>query len=529
MAAHRRRFLLRVLFGTIAVGSLWFTAVAEAQDPVPDQTTPPQAPTVAEAKKHTPLAPAEPLPECSLSKTNTRCVLVVDRANPVSPPTVQMYSGESVTVVVENPKTFERYFLDYQSGQATLKPDVVSSVIQGLLPGLAKLQSLSTEGTTPTGKHAAPLGQCGIGKITNLPKADQVAEVFPAFQACLGFLAADAIGIYQQLEPLVAPDSLTPFEGDKNSTLENVQTRIKYFQQYEATFSNSIAAISKAYPPAAGNPNSEAVKQLGDLQKTGDQIATDLAGYSQRITDLDTIDNGSQPCTNLIDVRKNKKTVLPSQCVSITSRTDTRRVYQGTVTRTITYALNTYNLVANSQEASPDPSKKKLLVTVPINFADSPKSVGPAFRLEASVGTFFSALPIRSFSALPIFTNGVITDKKIVENIIHPTVIPFAAANYRLTSDVPWTHWKSNFYLTGAVGINPNTVSADFATGFSYSYRALMLSALCHFGHATRLTQGLTVGESLGPSFNGSIPTQTYWTESVAIGVSIRIPSLVGR
>jgi hypothetical protein len=476
------------------------------------------------------LTKAEPLPECSLSKTNTKCVLIVDRSNPVSPPTVQMYSGETVTVVVENPNPFERYFLDYQSGQATLKPDVASGLIQGLLPALGKLQVLSTEGYTPSGKAAAPLGPCQIGKIRNLPPTlGDVGKVFPQFQGCMGYLANQAIYIYQQLEPFVAPDSRTPFEVDKNDTLENVQTLIVNFQQDELTFSNSIAAISKAYPPTAGDPDSEKVAELGGLQKVADQIAADLAGYNQRITDLKGINNGTQLCKNLVDVRKDKKIILPAECVSITSRTDTPEVYHGMVTRTITYALNSYNLVANPQEASPDPSKKKLVATVPINFADAPKAAGSSLRWEASAGAFFSTLPIRSFSAAPIFTNGVITDKKIVENVIHPTVVPFAAVNYRFTHDLSWTNWKSNFYLTGAVGINPNTVSADFAAGISYSYRALMLSALCHFGHEVRLTQGLTVGESLGPGFNGSIPTQTFWTEAFAIGVSVRIPSLTGR
>ncbi len=344
-------------------------------------------------------------------------------------------------------------------------------------------------------------------------------------------MANRAIEIYQKLEPFVAPDSLTPFDVDKNETLKNVQTLIERFQVNELTFTNSITAISKAnQTPAAGDPNSEADTQLGTMQKVADQIAADLAGYSQRIADLDTVENGTQPCTNLIDIGKNKKIILPAQCVSITSRSDAPEIYQGMVTRTITYALNTYNLVANPQEASPDPSKKKLLATVAINFADGPKAVGSSgLRWEASAGAFFSTLPIRSFTAAPVFTNGVITDKKIVDNVIHPTVVPFAAANYRLTHDLPWSRWKSNFYLTGAVGINPNTVSADFATGVSYAYRALMLSALCHFGHEVRLTQGLTVGESLGPTFNGSIPTKTFWTESFAIGVSIRIPSLIGR
>ena len=230
-------------------------------------------------------------------------------------------------------------------------------------------------------------------------------------------------------------------------------------------------------------------------------------------------------CNLLIDVDESNK----DQCIALKSKDDAPGIYRNMVTRTVTYSLDILNLVSNSQEAAPDPSKKKLLATITLNFAEGPKSGSSALRWEASAGAFFSSLPIRSFSAAPVFTNGVITDKKVSQNLLYPTVVPFAAANYRLTNDLKWTRWKSNVYLTGAVGINPNTVSADFATGLSLSWRGLMVSALSHFGHDVKLTQGLTVGESLGPGFNGSLSTSTYWTTNFALGLSVRVPSITGR
>ena len=88
-------------------------------------------------------------------------------------------------------------------------------------------------------------------------------------------------------------------------------------------------------------------------------------------------------------------------------------------------------------------------------------------------------------------------------------MVPFAAGNYRLTNDLKWTRWKSGVYWTGAVGINPNTVSADFAHRPVDFLSGTMLSGLCHFGHDVRLTQGLKVNESLGAGFSGALPTQT--------------------
>jgi hypothetical protein len=477
--------------------------------------------------------------ECSVSKTNESCWLIIDRKTPVAPPQIQMYSGESITVVVKQPNTFERYFLDYQSGQATVTPDVASAIVQGLMPSLPKTAEFKSNEVALTAETATDV----CANIATLPlltpgKGDDLLQVV---QICIGQLSAKSTDIYRKLEPLIAPDSITPVNTQKVNSCD-LRACIAAFLLSENAFSARIAIL-------AADPNLKdattkdwkkpedgvAIAQVLALQKIADQVATDLQSYAVRLDDLPTTTaalaaNGFQDCKNVIPMPAEKAGETPLQCVVLKSQADKPQVYQNMVTRTITYALNTYNLVSYSQEAAPDPSKKKLLASVAINFADTTKvTVASALRWEASAGVFFSTLPIRSFAVAPVFTNGVITDKTISQNILHPTVVPFAAGNFRLTNDLNISRWKSNLYWTGAVGVNPNTVSADFATGPSLSWRALMVSALAHFGHDTRLTQGLTVGESLGASFNGSLPTQTHWTTSFAVGLSVRIPALTGR
>lgn len=471
------------------------------------------------------------LPECALGRTNASCKVVIDRDNPVAPPTVQMYSDQVLTVIVKNPKYYERYFLDYQTGQATLSPDVTSSIVQGLLPSLGKLSEFTAELLIQPGQQPPP-DPCNVPEIANIPTANHVKNVIPAFQLCLGELAGDAIDIYKELEPSLAPDSLTPDGARPDSDLNAAQTGIASFLKTEFMVSSRITAIANDPTLKASASDAPGTLQLTNLQKLVDAVANDLLGYARRIADLNDFDNGAVECTQFIDVTPQEKTDA-IDCVAITSRRDDQRVYRSMVSRTISYSLNSLNLIANSQEAAVDSSKKKSLSTVAINFADNPEKFpgNPAspFRWEASAGAFFSTLPVRSFSAAPIFANGVVTDKKVAQNILHPTVVPFAAANYRLSNDLRWSRWKSAIYWTAAVGINPNTVSADFGTGLSLTWRALMVSGLCHFGHDTRLTQGLQVGESLGASFNGALPSQTYWTASFAFGVSVRVPSLTGR
>lgn len=480
-------------------------------------------------------AAAQQLAECSLAKTNKSCAIVIDRGNPIAPPTIQMYSGESVTVVVRDPKYFERYFLDYQSGTATLKPDVASSIVQGLLPSLQKageIKAFALNLGTPTN----PVDVCANIASGPTPTPGQVDDMVQVATVCVGQLAEKALDIYQKLEPLVAPDSLIPTGTARLNKPCQLNDCITSFLQSEIAFSAKVTIFTKdATLNTATNgtyaTDMRGLAQLTAMQKSTDAIYSDLQGYSQRLADLpgqaDLAKWGFQNCTSLV---KMATAVPPPQCLAIKSRADTSGIYHDMVTRSVTYALNTFNLVSNSQEAAPDPSKKKSLATIVVNFAERPSDpLWSALRWEASAGVFFSSLPIRSFSAAPVFTNGVITDKKVSQNLLYPTVVPFAAGNLRLTNDLRWSRWKSNLYWTGAAGVNPNTVSADFATGLSLSWRALMVSALCHFGHDVRLTQGLTVGQSLGPGFGGSLSTETYWTKSFALGLSVRVPSLTGR
>ncbi len=513
----RSRILFALLFA-----SLCSSVPVRAQESVskPQATEPKQT---LEGKSSPPTKKKhENQSACSVSKTNRSCELVIDRSNPVAPPTIQLYSGETLTVVVKKTRNYERYFLDLQTGQATVAPDVTSSIVQGLFASFAKLQ----EFVRGPAAHAVPVATCSDMTNVNWPAASVlVASTIPTFQGCLSLMDRDAVAAYQALEPYAIPDSLTPGGGLGPSELsqrdaQNLDAIIQKFLGPESAFSAKISTLATN---RKDKPEDQAaLDQLANLQKLADGVATDLLGYDQRVQDLTTFDNGSTDCTN----------PTGHKCVTISAIQDDPTIYQQTVTRTATYALNVLNLVANTREAIPAASNKKCVATVIVNYADRPNKFPgwpfTALRLEASAGVFFSALPNRSFVVAPIYTGTVVTDNKVQEKIVLPTPIPFAAANYRLTDDLPG-RWKSNVYWTAAIGINPNTTTADFATGFSYAWRALMLSALCHFGHDTHLTQGFTNKQDLGPSFSGSLPTTTFWRGAIAFGVSVRVPSLTGR
>ena len=190
-----------------------------------------------------PIAYAEP--ECSLAKTNHTCTLTFDRVNPLAPPTIQMYPGQVLHVKVTNPRYFERYFLDYQSGQLALSPDVASSIASSLLTPLQKAVVIHSAGK-PTLSFS-----CAASDIAAIAPKDVASNADGYTQCFLGF-AKGARHVYSQLEPAVAPDShsgevptLPGTNKAVQSQLQALVPSIDTLSAEEYALSASITAASK--------------------------------------------------------------------------------------------------------------------------------------------------------------------------------------------------------------------------------------------------------------------------------------------
>jgi hypothetical protein len=430
-----------------------------------------------------------------------------------------MYPGETVTIKVSNPFYFEKYSIDYTAGQTATVPDTASNLVNALIPSLKGTLYAATRGGP-----AAPVvagDECSVESIQAaipLKKADVTDALNDRYNRCVTAFLDKASGLYQRLQPAVAPDSHP--QGTKQripppnqKTLDEIKSQIDDLYNREAALSNAVAAAAKLDDPMAKEPldpkQSIFVRTWEALVANTDSIAKDLESFASRISDLHNHPINYGTCVTA---------TIPTDNCPVFVIPDPRIQNSRMLTRQVTYAINAINLVQNSQEAIPDPTKKTTVVSITVLYGDS--------RWEASAGAFFSDLASRSFTPSPVFTNGVITDTKIVESVSYPTIVPFAAANVRLTNDLPLSQWRSAIYWTFAIGINPNTTTSDFGTGPSLSWRGLMFSALWHIGHDVKLTQGLSDSESLGASFGGSIATKTYWRfDRVALGISVRVPA----
>ena len=201
----------------------------------------------------------------------------------------------------------------------------------------------------------------------------------------------------------------------------------------------------------------------------------------------------------------------------------------------VTFAVDAVNQIGTAVTSVTSASQKKAIATVTVIYAD------PIF--EVSTGALFSTLPNRSFSNITQIMQGANPTPEnvvIAQTIVRPSIVPYAAANWRLGHDSTWHDGRRMaWYFTTAAGLNPNNTTVEFAFGPSVSWRSLIFSGLFHLGHDVELTQGEFVGEvwcnqtaATGATPKcGSVPnptTQKYWTGAFALGIGIRVPTTFG-
>jgi len=474
-----------------------------------------------------------------------------------------MYSKGVVTVKIKNAYTFETYSLDWVSGANTQKIDLGSSIFTALQPSLKGMYEWKGSTDAYVQKHALralPPSLPAICDVKAIQGAaadkkgidDAIASVVPACFKLMDDLQNDSTKVYSQIQIVIWPDTKVsqypttatdislPSSGTGDDKIWEVDMACELFGQtkpdktvvlknsgrdlpcpdklpvagglYSRLFqlSSTLASINTTVNPANAPPITQNQDLLSDVQilvdsKTSlDATRSDLLAFGTRIDALVKNPPIRPTVVGEIPTPPPSRTQIPS----------------------VTYNVNALNLVLTPSSKT-DNTEKKLVLPITVVYGDA--------RWEVSAGTFFSSLPVRSFSASPTFQSGMpdtVTDKIVTQSALRPLVIPFAAVNFRISDDWTRPRWRTNFFWSGAIGINPNTVTTDFATGPSFAYRLLMFSAFWHIGHDVRLTPGSGVaeGDHLGASFSGTLPTQNFWTfKAYAIGISIRTPSLTGR
>jgi hypothetical protein len=151
-------------------------------------------------------------------------------------------------------------------------------------------------------------------------------------------------------------------------------------------------------------------------------------------------------------------------------------------------------------------------------------------RWEVSAGIMWSNVLGRTFQNTPQIKDGQpeldANGKQInlvTETTTKPTVDAIALVHYRI---MEWRGvWNRRIALLASAGIGTGTNGSgpDFAAGGSIAFGNLMISPLLHFTRDVRLTNGVKVGDNLGPS-PPPPPTERYWVHKLGIGLTYVVP-----
>lgn len=153
-----------------------------------------------------------------------------------------------------------------------------------------------------------------------------------------------------------------------------------------------------------------------------------------------------------------------------------------------------------------------------------------ATHWEISTGAIFSSLPSRKFDNAQIIQDGKPQldsagkiNTRVTETQTKPMIVPIVLVHYRLAEGVP-SRLSQRFavLLTGGIGVNPYSTTADLVGGATFAYRGLMISALAHRTRDLRLTNGLTVGAELG-SAPPTLSSERFWSTTFALGITYRV------
>ena len=532
-------------------------------------------------------------PECSTEIVNPSCTLTIDRSYPVALPTIQVRPGATVIVQVKNGLPFESLSLDLQSSQAVAATDQTAGFVTAALPYLKGL--LAQQQTMAT-----PLTKASAVPVKN-PLADEIRQDEAAipgnYEQVQNYFTAAAT-VYSQLNEVLGP--LPPQVLPQGSRLSDSPVQAmapntprpwvaaefpKWIAWLLCEIGGGQSCSSSDMPPAKPSvqglmgAGTSLATQFGPCPSDGVKSATSpilacrLAFYPDAVKKGGFPPEEEKSLLAIVEKLSVEVAALNAQAAAVTAIDKDLGTYftnisqavvrcdcnpLGTIQdprdenwkpprnlglkrflgRQVTFAVNSINEIGNPATSVQTAAQKKAVVNITVVFGD------PIF--EVSTGALFSGLANRSFAnqtdvtqnpgASPTPGNVVIS-----QTIARPTVILFAAGNWRLGHDFLLRDRRAAFYFTvPVVGVNVNNNAAEFGLGPSFSWRSIMFSALYDWGHDIRLTQGEFVGEvwcnqstatSTIPKCSGSPPspsTEKYWRGAVAFGVSVRVPSIFG-
>jgi hypothetical protein len=455
--------------------------------------------------------PAASLPPCVPAAPDgyagQACVVTIDRDNPASPAAMVVRGNTSVTIRVKNARWNETVVFTTATSQVT-NVDIAGTFFKNAISPLQALvlaQQARSHGFFPV---ADPIGtaQSRVRDKLNVVLAN-LANATVALTCLETYKVLDTSKAQYACKPNANLDaaSLVPAKANAIQLMLDAATTALPVAEWKAVDAKVAAdqAASIALPEtnAAEIAAKTAALEKDDKYSTNQTLLNSVIGDAQSTqkTMLET----AQQLTN-----------LAGSGAEATYTVQQSRNYNSTTT------VAAQEVVSKTSTA---------LGTVTISWQSNP--------WEISTGILFSTLVGRSFTNAPLIVDGKpVVDPSgknltvVTEADTRPVVVlPLVMANFRLrgVSHYPWENKCPNhcaFLLSGGVGLNLTTKSADFAVGPSFQIGEVLFTTAAHFGRESMLTNGVTVGSQLGSSPPSPLPTANKWATGFGFTVSYVLP-----
>jgi hypothetical protein len=443
----------------------------------------------------------------------TSCTVTIDRNNPASPRTIVVRADTTVNIHLINARANEAIaFAPTTTG--TPPVDVAATFLKSAITPLQSLvinqktflltKSIELAGVVPPADPIATTLNALIDKLDDA--LGQMADA-SVLLSCLEGYRVRTGAAKSYFCTVAMLDSVT-FPAAKNEAITSMLSAAKAplpaasLQDVKKKIDDSVTA-SLALP--VGNPTQTANRRAA-LAKDDVYLST----YNVL-------------CAAITDTQKAQTTMLETaEQLSVLANAPPEATFP--ISRGKDYTA-TVTLVA--QEVI---SKANVTVaTVTINWQ--------ANQWAVSTGIMFSRLFSTTFSNGPLLVDGkpqfdaagkVLT--VVQQSDTRPTVMfPAVLASYRIRylSRYNWENQCPNHcgvLVTGGVGLNLSTKTAEFAVGPSFQFGSLILTPGWHIGRQAELAQGVTVGAQFGSNPPNPLPTSTSWTAKFGLAFSYVLP-----
>lgn len=443
------------------------------------------------------------------------CYWDLDRGAELAPPTLVVHSGTRIVIRIKHPRQNE-----------TVLPTVVYAKVVPPSPGndilknaVNPLQAITLTPAQRVAAYSAELveADCNINSPLFNPDACQtyIRQQINSIQASINHAnaALACLETYQvakpsrAAEPTNPPPAIDAYTCSAAQLIDAAQNDARQedsFAYQKNLVTNAIATALTLIPPLAQLSTLDTFLTTKDPVKYSRQISND-GELKNGVAAIQTAQATLQQANVLL-------LALPNHVTSLFYYYDVPRLTTVTATITGTEIISKTNSTISTWTTS-----------------------ATSYNFVFSAGLGFSNLVYRTFANTPLIKNGapvlnssgnalsevMETDTKLsvmAPEILGSYVIP------GLRGFNSWCRIGCSVLVSGGIGANLTTKSADFDAGLSLRLMDVLLTPAVHFGRESRLSNGITLNEQLGANAPSTLPTHTKWVKKFGFVLTYAIP-----